>query len=429
MKTSKNYVWLSLIMFVVLIISTGCNNTKPTDVEKDLVYVEVQKVAKGDISKIEVYSGEIKAKNQVSVMAKSFGEVGEIFFDVGDEVQQGDLLFIMDKRNVEHTIAQLNNQVKAAEISIDTASIGVSMAEGSMRENQKNQSEDTINLLKVLYEDAQKNYEDMNKLYDAGAVSRQQYDQVKLAYEQTKLNYEASRRNHELLVGSILKENIENAKNQLQQAVAARDALLIQLKNAKETLEDLNVTSPIKGVVASRSIEKGEITGNTVPSFVIVNIDTVVLDIYVPETFINKVQIDEEIEVNIAAAGKESFKGRITKITPVTEGRTFTYPVSIEIENKEGRIRPGMFAEAVVDLERSEDIIVLPRKHLKIDKGQYFAYIVEDNIVKTFPLTIGIDNGKYVEVKEGLKEGQQLIIKGKEYVSEGEEVFITEDHR
>ncbi|WP_081561910.1 efflux RND transporter periplasmic adaptor subunit [Clostridium formicaceticum] len=426
MKRTKRYVWIGLMVLALVSALVGCNSTEPVNVQEDLVSVKVQKITRGDVRKIETYSGKIKPKNQVNVMAKSFGEVGEVFFDVGDQVQQGDVLFMVDKKNAENNIAHLNHQIKSAEITIDNASLGLAMAEGSRKENQKNQSEDTINLLKIAYDDAKKNYEDIGKLYDAGAVSKQQYDQVKLIYEQTKLNYEAGMRNHELLVGTMLKEDIESTRNQLQQAITARDALLIQLKNAKEALEDLTVTSPIKGVVASRNVEKGELTGTTTPSFILVNMDTVLLDIHVPEGLINKIQAGKEIEIHIAAAGGEGFKGNVTHISPVADSSTFTYPVSIEIENKDGNIKAGMFAEAVIAIEESEDVVILPRKHLKIDKGQYFAYIVEENIARIVPVTIGIDNGEYVEIKEGLKEGQQLIIKGKEYIVDNEEVGIVE---
>ncbi|KJF28541.1 efflux RND transporter periplasmic adaptor subunit [Clostridium aceticum] len=428
MKPKKRCVWIGLIVLVLVLVSAlvGCNNTEPVNVQEDLLVVKVQKITRGDVRKIETYSGKIKPKNQVNVMAKSFGEVGEIFFDVGDQVQQEDILFIMDKKNAENNIAHLNQQIKSAEITIDNASLGLAMAEGSRKENQKNQLEDTINLLKIAYDDAKQNYEDAGKLYEAEVVSRQQYDQVKLVYEQTKLNYEASTRNHELLVGTILKEDIESTRNQLHQAITARDALLIQLKNAKEAKEDLTVTSPIKGVVASRNVEKGELTSTATPSFVLVNMDTVLLDIHVPEGLINKIQVGKEIEIHIAAAGGEGFKGNVTHISPVADSATFTYPVSIEIENKDGDIKAGMFAEAVIAIEESEDVVIVPRKHLRIDKDQYFAYIVEGNIARIVPVTIGIDNGEYVEIKEGLKEGQQLIIKGKEYLVDNEKVEILE---
>ena len=208
----------------------------------------------------------------------------------------------------------------------------------------------------------------------------------------------------------------------------SKNTLAAQLENAEETLRDLEVKSPISGIVAERNIEAGEITGAGLPSFEVVNIDTVYLEVNIPEKYINKIAVGQKVNVEIEAAGSSIYKGTVNRISPVADKYTHTYTINIEIENKDRIIKGGMFARAEFEFEKRKDVIAVPRNVFKIDGELWTAYCVENEVVKAVNITPGIDNGHEVEVISGLEEGDLLMVKGREYVKEGEKVLIVNNN-
>lgn len=350
------FICISIIVFVV-----GCSN-KQDEVEKVQVEqktpVEVMEIAKGSIIKKDIYSEKIQPIQEVIVNSKTPGRVEKVNFDIGDQISKDDILFVMDKRDIENQLESLESQLVSSMASFDFA---------------------------------KENFDNMKILYDEGAVSKQEYDQIKTSYEQAK---------------------------------ASKDSLELQIKSGNEALKDLEIRSPIKGIVSSRNIEVGEIVGTGISPFRILNIDTVYIDVNVPETLINRIQVNKEVEVEVEAVQEMPFKGIISRISPNSDEATNTYPVRIEISNKEKQIKPGMFAEAIFELEKKEGVITVPRKALVKLGEQWHAFIVEEKIARKVSVEIGLDADMIVEVKEGLKEGQKLIVKGKEYVKDGEMVQI-----
>jgi len=224
----------------------GCSSKEPTTKKADEEHktpVEVMKISKGSIIKADTYTGQIQPTQQVAINSKTPGEVAKVNFDMGDQVSKGDILFVMDKTDIQSQVESLQSQLESSIVSFDSA---------------------------------KENFENMKILYDQGAISQQQFDQMRISYEQAK---------------------------------ASKNSFEINLKNAKETLEDLEVRSPIAGVVAERNIQPGEMLGIGSPPFTILSMDTVYIDVSVPETLINRIQSKKEVEVRVEAVKEKPFKG------------------------------------------------------------------------------------------------------------------------
>lgn len=260
-------------------------------------------------------------------------------------------------------------------------------------QNQIESLENQIASTTASYQYAEQNLENIKVLYDEGVVPKQEYDQMITVYEQAK---------------------------------ASKDLLEIQLKNMAENLEDVEVRSPISGVVAERNIQPGEILGSNVTPFKILSVNTVYIDVNIPEMLINQIKPRKEVEVKVNAIPDKIFKGMVKQMSPIGDPMTHTYPIRIEIPNENQQIKVGMFAEASFELQRKEEIITVPRTALIKSGEEWYAFVVEDNIARKVAVEIGLDEGMILEVEQGLKEGDQLVIKGKEYISDGESVEIVE---
>ena len=200
-------------------------------------------------------------------------------------------------------------------------------------------------MAEIQLQDAKKAYEDMKTLYEIGSASKQQLDQMKTAYETASIGYNSAKDAYDLFINSLSKESIERAESQLTQAAATKEGLEVQLANAYESLKDTAVKSPIDGIVSSRTIDPGEMVSGAVAPFTIIQMDTVSVEVNVSEQLINKIEKGQKVTVHVSSAFDKPFEGTIHAISPAADERTFTYPVKIEIPNKEGLLKPGMFAE------------------------------------------------------------------------------------
>ncbi|NLK98112.1 MAG: efflux RND transporter periplasmic adaptor subunit [Epulopiscium sp.] len=418
------------IVLALGMLTVGCGQTNQeamNEVEEKSTPVKVEQVSKGQISNTFTYGGKINPKQQITVTSKIVGKVKEVNFDIGDVVKAGDVLFTLDEKDIQNTIRSLEAQIKSAEATVNMSKIGLNSAKGSQKEQQKSQLESSLKMAEIQLQDAKKAYEDMKTLYEIGSASKQQLDQMKTAYETASIGYNSAKDAYDLFINSLSKESIERAESQLTQAAATKEGLEVQLANAYESLKDTAVKSPIDGIVSSRTIDPGEMVSGAVAPFTIIQMDTVSVEVNVSEQLINKIEKGQKVTVHVSSAFDKPFEGTIHAISPAADERTFTYPVKIEIPNKEGLLKPGMFAEVEFSADTVKDAVIVPREAVLTEGDVHYVYIVEGDRAKKLAVKLGLDNGKEAEILEGLNEGVQLVIKGQNYLEDGGKVQITEN--
>ena len=424
----KKYSLVITVLLISTIIFTGCQGESEVIGAEGETYtpVKVSTVVASNMRDESIFTGQVKPVKEVDVMGKFSGEINATYFSVGESVSQGDILFAFDETDMRHTVESLASQVKSAEAAVNSAKLNVNIASGSQQESQLNQLKSSLNSTKLTYDNAKINYDNTKALYASGAVSKSEYDGMEQAYLQAKNAYDTVLQSYNLLTGKQLSENTALAKNGLQQAIASRDALAVQYNNAKETLSDLNVSSPISGIIATKNIQTGEIYNSSFPAYSVIDMDTILIPINVTDDLINGLTIGDEVYVTIQSLSGEEYTGMITEISPIPNDMDFTYPVKVQVNNANHHIKPGMFAEVRVVKNQVKDVIVVNRSHLELKEDIWYAYVVEEETAHIRQVKLGLDNGKEVEIIEGLKAGDLLIVSGKEYVSDQEKVTIVE---
>lgn len=416
----------SVLLLPVFLLSACSNTGGNNEIEEKVTPVYIQKVSKGQISDTFTYGGEINPKQQITVSSKVAGKVKEVYFDIGDYVKEGVVLFQLDETDLQNNIKALEAQLKSAQATVNMGQIALSSAKGSQYKQQKSQMETALKNAEIQLQDSKKAYEDMKVLYEMGSVSKQQLDQSESAYQMALLAYQAAKNNYDLFMNNLSKESVQLAQNQLEQAVAAKESLEVQIANAKEALNDTAVRSPIDGIVSSRMIDAGEMVAGAIAPFTIIQIDQVFVDVYVSEQIINKIEKNQKVDVYVRSASTDKFEGKIAAISPAADERTFTYLVKVEIDNQGGLLKPGMFAEVEFVLDSANNVIVIPREAILTEGDRDFVYIVEGDRAKKIEVKLGLDNGKEAAILEGLKEGMEIVIKGQEYLLDGGKVQIVE---
>ena len=397
----KTIMLLIIILIGVMVLSSGCRDSAETDQSQEAMYtpVEVAETAIGTVENKIKINGKVVANEEIAVIPKAMGIVTKVNVKLGDLVDEGSTLFTIEQDDIAKSVEQASN-------AVEMASSGVSQAENGLQTAKLNYE---VNKEKI--ENALLNLERIEKLYEEGAVSKSELEQVQLA---------ADRKNLDILAGQVNQAEIahQQALKQLRQAEIAHEQALSGLGNTV-------VKSPMGGYVSELNVKEGQIVTNSQPAAIIVEMDKVYVQVNVVENIVNRLGVGQEVEVNVPAAFDRYVISTISYISPTTDPMTQLYAVRIYIDNPDQKIKPGMNGEVRLSMDIADSAIVI-RGNAVLDKeDKKIVFVVEDNKAVEKEVIIGLDTGDYIEIKEGLKEGECVIVEGQHYVENGGKVKIV----
>lgn len=420
----KVYKRISGILLAAIMVSVlaGCSQNAKEVAEVQLTPVETYKVVKGDIQAAYSLSGKIKPLKEIAVVPKLPGKVENVFKDIGDAVAEGEKLLTLETKELTQQLSQLEAQLLQSDAGIDLAQISLNRAQGSGLEQQLMQAEAALKQATLNYNTAKTDYESSQKLFDTQALSRQMLDATKDRLDLAELQRKNAQDSYDLLKNKISAESIDTAKSQVKQAQAGKAALQGQKEMLLQKIDDAVVTSPLKGIIAQKGVERGELASQQMPAYTVVDIDSVIVEVSVTEKIISSIAKGQEVVVTVKSLGDRKFKGVIDAMSPSVTAQSVGYPVKIIIENRGHEIKPGMFAQVEFTTEKKKGVCLVPMEAVLTDKGKNVVFILEGDTVKKREVTSGLKDGKNSEISGGLKEGEWVVVKGQQYVSDGEKV-------
>ncbi len=271
------------------------------------------------------------------------------------------------------------------------------------------------------------------RVREGQVLARLDGDQLRLEVALNEATYRKLERdyarNTELQTkGLISAVSIDNLKYELEAAKANWDLARLQL-----TYTDIR--SPISGTVTQRlDVVK---VGNTVTPvggviesadsslFVVEDLDTLILRVNVPERELAKLSVGQVAELSFDAVPNRSFAGKIALISPYVDAATATFGVRIRVTETGGLLRPGMFARVAIVYERKPDALQIPRTALLDGDGPPKVFVVMDGKAAERAVQLGLSSGSMIEVVEGLKDGEQVVVVGQGAVKPGAAVRIV----
>jgi RND family efflux transporter MFP subunit len=247
-------------------------------------------------------------------------------------------------------------------------------------------------------------YERAQRLYQENAMSQQQYEAIKTQFEATQA--------------------------QVEQAQAA-------LASIKSQKADATLTAPISGIIGKRYYETGDMAYPSTPVVKIVRMERVKIVFDATEEDLGKLDVGQKAMITVKAYPDRRFEGKVLKISPILDPQTRMAEVEILVENKDGVLKPGMYAEVEVITGIIENIIVVPRyasienTTLQKVKGEdqvvknYYVFVVDSNRAVQKKLDILYINHRWLAVKSGINIGDQLVIAGQNNLREGLPVAVN----
>ena len=229
----------------------------------------------------------------------------------------------------------------------------------------------------------------------------------------------------EIVKQKELQEKGGATATQIRNAEIAATNARYDLASAMFNLEKMNVKAPINGVIVNLPhYTQGVKISSNQPMVSIMNYSSLFMEINLPESAIGYIKENQPVFITHYTLPNDTLKGVISELSPAISSETRTFKGKILINNSELKLRPGMFAKADVIIERSENVIVIPKNVVQTARNRRFVYVVERNVAVVRNLITGIENEENVEVLSGLYENDQLIVRGYETLRENSRVRV-----
>lgn len=242
------------------------------------------------------------------------------------------------------------------------------------------------------YDAALRDYESKKKLYDEGLLSEQEFRQVTTALADARVERDQS----------LLTEN--------------RSKLL----------------TPIGGVLLSlardaqgRPLADGQLVAQGTEVAQIGPIGTLVAEVDLVGPDVARVKQDLKARVRYHAWGDDDFHGTVMRLAPSLDPVTRTLRADVAVDNRRGLLRPGMFVEVTMIVERREDVPVIPRDALADRAGRKVAFVIDGQRVSQRDLVLGLGNDEFVEILSGLQVGDRVVVRGWETLVDESRVQVT----
>lgn len=338
------------------------------------VAVETEEIAERSIEQYVSISSKISAEKEVLVIPQTSGTVKKLYVSLGDTVTAGQTLFQIDSTNAQIQVQQAQGSYSSAESNVETC--------------------------RIQYEDLQKSLEQTEKLYEIGAASQNELEDMQSKVEQAKLQ-------------------LDTAEKNLQYTAAAA------LSSAQKQLNDTSVKAEISGVVSEINITEGGMAGQTA-AMTLVDTKDLKVAFSVSEDIINLISVGSKVYVTVDAVSAEAMEAEVTGVSTAADSATGLYNIEAKLQNTNGELKPGMFANIRLVVEKKENVISVPLNTVLEKNGEKYVFVVdENNIAHKTAVKTGLKNDEYIEITEGLSLHDIVVTKGQDFLSDGSAVNIT----
>ena len=327
----------------VLAVACGTKSTKNdvAPVAEVVPTVSVVEVSARMVPQTAVYTSTVQAYVKNNIAPQMAGRIIKINAEIGDFVKKGQVLAEIDKASLQQAQLQLLNQ----EVELER----------------------------------------LRTLYEAGAVSKSDFDSIELAY-------------------NVTKTQVENL------------------------LENTVLCSPIDGVITARNYDVGDMYAMSSPIYTVEQIKPVKLLVAVSESDYTKVKKGDSVEVKADALPELTFYGKIEKIYPTVDAATRTFNVEVLVPNNYSSLRPGMFTRVTVDFGSNNNVVIPDVAVVKQQgSGERFVYVLNaDGTVTYKKVELGRRMGAEYEVLSGLEDGDKIVTGGQIRLKDGVKVIVNE---
>lgn len=363
MKENHVFVKTLKIVFIIFVVCLwGCSSENPVDEIEFLVPVTVTKVGETDVEDRIIATGTLR----VSEIARL-------------EVETGGILEILSDKNGKRF--QEGDKVKAGDAIARITGDDVRLA-GRKKANFQR------------FQTAKDEYESTKKLFDDGFKSKTALLQMQSSLEDARLEYEKS---------------LNSEKR--SRLVASIDGIILRMARDRD-----NQNQPLAG---GQYVKPGFEVARIAPT------DVLVADVDLVAQDIAKVEVGLFAKIKHYAWEDEFFDGKVTHLAPVIDPVTRALRAEVEVDNSDGKLRPGMFVEVIIVKELRKGVPSVARESVINRGGKWVVFLLKGQRVSMQEVVLGLGDDKIVEIRKGLSVGEKVVTRGLETLADQTRVRVT----
>jgi len=399
-----------VLALCALSLVLGCSKAEK-EVEP-VVSVQVTQVKKDSIEKVIVADAVLFPLQQAAITPKISAPVKHFYVNRGNHVKAGQLLAMLENRDLAASEAENKGGLAQAEAAYATTTLS-----GLPEELHK--AELDVEASKQAYEAEQKLFDSRQDLFKQGALPRKDLDQARVTLTQAKSQYEIAQQHWNALRAGGKEQELKSATGQLE---SARGKYL----GSQAQLSYSEIRSPINGVIADRALYPGEMAAAGTPLLVVMDTSAIIAKAHIPEQDAALLKIGNPVDLTVPGS-EDKVPARITVISPATDPNSTTVEIWAQATNTKHRLRPGTSAQLSITAQKVVDALVIPSSAIvKPAEGEGTAVMVvsADNRAHLQTVQLGIQNGDEVQVASGLQVNQQVVTTGAYGLPENAQVKI-----
>ena len=194
---------------------------------------------------------------------------------------------------------------------------------------------------------------------------------------------------------------------------ASKMTLEMRQTSYKNMLENTALVSPISGVVTARNYDSGDMYGGGTPVVTVEQIMPVKLLINVSESYFTRIAKNSTVSVKFDVYGEEEFEGKVNLLYPTIDPTTRTFVVEIRLDNRDMRVRPGMFARVTLNFGTADHVIIPDKAIIKqAGSGERYVYVCQDSVVYRRVVQLGRRMNDEYEIVSGIDHDARVVISG-----------------
>jgi multidrug efflux pump subunit AcrA (membrane-fusion protein) len=402
----------AILLFAVLLV--GCANNQVAAVTAtgpQKISVSTAPATSRTIAASFEETGTFIADETSDIAPLVAGRVLSTPINVGDFVQQGQVVCELDHRDAELRLEQARAQLNEAASAMHQAESRIGLRGGSQFEPN---SVPEVAAAKANYESAQaqarlaaadaKRYEN---LVASGDVSRSSFEKARTAQETADAQANAAHQQYQAAVNGA-----HQGFGAVESAQAALAAARAQLAQAEKGLADTTIRAPFDGNITARPVAVGEYVGLNNKIATIVRMGSLKLQLQTPEQRASRARIGMPVGARVSAYPDREFMGKVTAINASVDPTSRVFIVEGRFENGKSELRPGMFAKARVLLPGGENAVFVPRTAILRDKttDSNQVFIIEDGKARLRVVVVGDADGDHVRIASGLNGNETVAL-------------------
>lgn len=357
------------------------------------ISVAVVPVRRTNISQPLKLAAEFRPMQEVELHAKVAGYVKEIKVDVGDFVRQGQLIATLEVPEFKSDLSQAEATKRRSVKDVQRASSEVQKALS------------TYNAARLTYD----------RLASVGKARPDLLAQQEIDDAQARVQ--------------IADAQLSTAK--AAQTVAEEQVKVVEASESrvKTIAEYSTILAPFAGLITKRYADKGAMIqagissqSQAMPVVRLSDVSTLRLIIAVPESAVPTIKTGRQVTVSVASLNQD-FEGRVTRYVGKIDPATHTMETEVDVRNPGNRLKPGMFATALLNLVDRQNILAVPLSTVIKRENKTLVYVVDSSgKVSTREIQTGIEGPELVEILNGLQEGELVIASNTSLLKPGQEV-------